>query len=881
MGRRLFRVLLRLLPGEFRDGYASDAETTFRTELEATRALGRRAGLLRLWGATVADVVRVAPREHAAVLWRDLRVAARTMWARPAHTTAAVATMALGIGAAVTMFSIIDGVLLAPLAYHDAERLVAIGEARGDGRPGTTSYLSFLDLKARSRTVASLVAATQSTATFRGDGQEVERINAMRVSREYFPMVGVAPALGRTFTEQEDRPGVARQVVILSDGVWRRRFGADPAVIDRTVTINDLPHVVVGVMPRGFDDLVATRLYNDAGVWLPLGYDPEASFSCRTCRHLRVFGRLAPGASVADAQAELTQVYTAMAAAHPADYTSPRATVTTIGDVLLGPVRPALLLLAGGVALLFLVAGANVASLLLLRASERSAEIAVRAALGVTRARLARQLLTEAVLLTSLGAIVGLLPAWAAVRLVAVAGPSELPRLATLSLDGRAVGVAVVLALAGGLVFGLAPLRHLWGDASADALRGAGRRSGGAGVWRSRAVLIATNVAMAAVLLAASGVLVRSVRQLLNVAPGVAAEQVLTMRLWAGGTRFRDGDSAQQIRTAVAFYDEVLARARALPGVTSAAAVTVLPLSGDRDGIAFHIVGRMTANPADAPSADRFAVTPGYFATLGIPLVRGRLLDARDAAGAPAAVVINADGARTLFDGQDPLGRQVILGSPAGLPRTIVGIVGDVRHRGLDRQAGPQVYVPNGQWAWAETLMTLVVRTAGDPLAVAAAVRGGVRDVDPAQPVTDVRRYADVVAATAATRRFVAAALASFAALALSLAAVGLYGALSVTVAQRRLEIGIRLALGARAGTIRRMVFVSGLRPVALGLVAGLAAALLVVRAMSSLLFNVRPADPATFVAAAAMLVATGLVACAAPAWRASRLDAARALRAE
>lgn len=881
MPARLFRWLLRLLPEEFRDGYAREIESTFRAEARDLAASGRRRALAGLWLATMADVLRTAPREHLDILWRDLRVAWRSMVARPAHALTAVATVAIGIGANVTMFAVLDGVLLTPLDYREADRLVAVTETRPDGRSGTMGYLSFADLEARSRSFTQLVAAAQSTATFTGGGQDAERVNAMRVSRAYFEMTGVQPVLGRAFTAAEDQPGAARRVVVLSDGLWRRRFAADPGIIGQPVVIGDVPHVVVGVMPRGFDDLVASRFYRDAALWFPLGYDPAASFACRTCRHLRVFGRLAPGVSTAAAEAEVSALFAAMAAEHPADYTTPGARVETLGDVLLGPVRPALYLLAGGVALLLLVACANVASLLLLRASERTGEVAVRAALGVTPARLARQLITEAVLISSTGALLGLVPAWAAIRLIALEGPRELPRLATLSLDARAAGVAVLLAIVSGVVFGLAPLRQLTRRQGGDELRGAGRRSGGLAAWRSRAWLVAGNVAMAAVLLAGTGVLARSVMRLLAVEPGFNPAGVLTLRLWAGGQRFAAGEGPDQVAAAVNYYDAVLTRLRALPGVVTAAAVTTLPLGGEVDGIGFHVAGRLTANPQDAPTADRFAVAGDYFAALGIPLLRGRLIDARDGSGAERVALINREAAETIFGGEDPLGHQVILGGPNGAPRRIVGVVGDVRHHGLDRPLAPQVYVPQAQWAWAETLMTVVVRTGGDPLALAGPARAVVREIDPAQPVTDIRAYTDVVATTTATRRFVAGALAVFAALALLLAIVGLYGALSVTVAQRRLEIGIRLALGAHASAIRRMVFLSGIRPVTAGLVAGLALALLALRATSGLLFEVRPSDPAALAAAAGVLLVASAAACAVPAWRASRVEAARALRAE
>lgn len=881
MQERLFRWLLRVLPEEFRDGYAREIEATFRAEARDARRSGRRAALVALWLATMGDVLKSAPGQHLDILWRDVRFAVRAMVARPAHALTAVTTLAIGIGANVAMFAVVDGVLLAPLDYRNADQLVSVTETSHGEEPSNLGYLSFVDVKSRARSFSHLVAATQSTATFSGGGQDPERVNAMRVSREYFEMVGVLPVLGRAFTEAEDRPGAARRVVILSDGLWRRRFGADPSVIGRPVTISDVPFTIVGVMPRGFDDIVASRFYQDAAVWFPLGYDPAASFACRTCRHLSVFGRLAPGVSPGTAEAELSGLFEAIGREHPSDYAGAGARVRTLGDVFLGPVRPALLLLWGGVALLLLVACANVASLLLLRASERSAEVAVRAALGVTRRRLVRQLLTESVLLSGAGALVGLLPAWAAVRAMATYGPRELPRLASLAVDERAVAVAVLLAMASGVLFGLAPLRQLGRQDALDALKGAGRRTGGAAAWRARALLVTGNVAMAAVLLAGSGLLVRSATRLLAVQPGLNPDGVLTLRLWAGGRRFDEGETSQQVATAAAFYDDVLSRIRALPGVTGASAVTTLPLGGGVDGFGFHVAGRLAANPEDAPSADRFVVTPGYFATLEIPLLRGRLIDERDGQQSEAVAVINREAAETIFAGEDPIGHRVILGGPNGAPRTIVGVVGDVRHHGLDHPVGAQVYVPQAQWAWAETLMTLVVRTIGEPEALAGAVRDLVREVDPAQPVTDVRAYRDVVATTTSTRRFVTGALGVFAALTLLLALVGLYGALSVTVAQRRLEIGIRLALGARPEAIRRMVFLNGLRPVLAGVVVGTAMALVVLRGMTGLLFEVRPADPVALAGALGLLVAAGAAACVIPAWRAARIDPARSLRAE
>jgi putative ABC transport system permease protein len=878
MHDRLFRALIRLLPEEFRAGYAREMEAAFRAERRDARSWGR---LARLWAATIADLARTAPAEHLDILARDLRFAFRTMAGRPLATAAAIITLGLGLGSNVAMFAVIDAVLLAPLPYREPDRLTMVAQTEAGEEPSNIGYLTFVDLRERSRGFETMAAASQSTATLAGGGSglEPERVNAMRVSRAYFDMLGVRPAFGRVFTEAEDRPGAARRVVILSDGLWRRRFGADRSIVGRPLDVSGIVHTVVGVLPQGFEDLVAARMYEGAEVWFPLGYDPAASFACRTCQHLSVFGRLAPGVTPAAADRELDGLFTTLEQEHPTQYHQAGAAVTTLRDVFLGPVRPVLLVLWAGVAALLLVACGNVANLLLLRASERSQEVAVRTALGVTRGRLARQLLTESVVLGVAGGLAGLPPAWAVVRLLTTVGPAEIPRLAAASLDARAVAVALAITLVSSMLFGLAPLRQLLGRGVREAVGGAGRLTDSAAAWRVRGALVAVNVAMAALLLVGSGLLVRSLTGLLAVAPGLDPSGALTMRIWATGERFRAGETEEQIAAAVAFYDEILRRARALPGVTAAAGVTTLPLGGGVDGYGFHVQGRPSANPEAAPSADRFVVTPGYFDAVRMPLVRGRFLDERDAQGRAPVVVVNRTVAMELFAGEDPIGRRVSLGPPDAAPRTIVGVVGDVRHHGLDAPVGYQVYVPQAQWAWAETLMTLVIRAQGDLESLAAPMRAIVREVDAAQPLTDVRPYADVVAESTGARRFAAGLLTAFAAAAVVMAVVGLYGALGVVVGQRRREIGVRIALGARAGSIRRLVLAQGFVPVAAGLTAGLIAAALSTGALRSMLYGVEPLDPATFAGAVVALVAGALAACLVPARRASRIDPASTLR--
>jgi putative ABC transport system permease protein len=880
VGDRLFCALLRVLPEEVRGAYAADMAATFRAEQQDARRTGRRARLAALWLATIGDLARVAPAEHLDVLARDVRFALRTMAAHPAHTTTAVLTLAIAIAANVAMFAVVDAVLLAPLPYRDADRLVVVEEVSDRGL-GTMGYLTFEDLRTRTRTMSHLAAVGGAGATLTGDGRDAERPSAMRVSASYFEMLGVPPALGRAFTGAEDRPGAARQVVMLSDALWRRRFDASPDVIGRVVLVNEVPHTVVGVMPPGFEDLVSARLYDGAELWFPLGYDPAASFACRSCRHLRAFGRLAPGVTPNEAERELSSIVQALASEHPREYNAPAAGVRPLAGHFLGPVRPVLLVLWAAVVALLIVACGNVANLLLIRGTERTHEIAVRAAMGVTRGRLARQLITESLLLAIAGGAVALVPAWAAVRWLASSGPAEVPRLAGAALDERAIAAAVVVAVASGLVFGLVPLRHMLGRGLGAVLQGAGRRTPATGTSRARATLLAGNVGMAVLLLVGAGLLVRSLTGLLAVAPGFDPSGTLTLNIGLGGAAYRTGEPADEVAATVQFYDDLLSRVRTLPGVEHAAATTVLPLSGRVDRYGLHIAGRPLANPEEAPAPDRFAVTPGFFAALRIPLVRGRLLDERDAQGAPLVAVVNQRLAEELFAGEDAIGHEIALGPPDAPRRRVVGVAGDIRHHGLDVPAEYQVYVPHAQWPWAETYMTVVVRTSGNPAALAGPVRQIVRQIDPAQPVTNVRVHDEVVAASIGTRRFAAWLLGVFASLALLLAIVGLSGALWVIVGQRRQEIGIRLALGARASEIGRMVIAQGLRPVMAGLAGGLAVAALSVEALRSLLYEVEALDPSTFLAAPLLLLACAIVACLAPAWHAAHVDPASALRAE
>ena len=878
MSDRLFRVLLGLLPEDLRAAYARDIEATFRAERREARGAGV---VLKLWLATLWDLLCALPGQHLEVFRRDAGYAVRLMRRQPLHAGAAVVTLALAIAANVAMFAVADAVLLAPLPYANARRVVLIQERSAGRDPGNLGYLTFLDLRARSRAFEALSAVSQSFATLSGNGREPERVNAMRVSASHFDVVGVRPAIGRAFGDAEDRPGAARRVAILSDALWRRRFDADPSAVGRSLTVGSDAFTIVGVMPRRFDDLVAERMYGGAEIWFPLGYDPAADFACRTCRHLRVFGRLRPGVPPVQAEAEATSLLVDLSREHPAEYKDPGANVATLADVFLGPVRPVLFVLWAGVGVLLIVACLNVANLLLLRASERGHEMAVRSALGVTRGRLSRQLLTESLILAAAGGLVSLPPAWLAIRLIADHGPSQLPRLAGASLDLRALGACCLTTLVSAFLFGLIPLRQLAGPRVGPALHGAGRGTGTRTAWRARALLAGGSVALAALLLVFAGLLVRTMGELLSVKPGLETKDVLTADVLLSGARYRADEPADEIRLATRFYDEVLEHLRGEPGVEAASAVTTLPLGGNIDQFGFHVEGRPHANPEEAPVADRFVVQDDFFGTLRIPVVRGRPFGRQDAAGAPLVAIVNRAAAEQVFGGEDPIGHRVMLGPPDAPARTIVGIVGDTRHGGLDRPVGPQVYVPQAQWAWAEGAMTIVVRGSGDRAALAKALQRSVHRVDPAQPVSNVREYERVVGSSLATRRFASYLLTAFSLTSVLLAVVGLYGALGVMVGLRRREIGVRLALGADAVAVRRMILAQGMRPALGGLAIGLSAAAVTATAMKSLLFGVETGDPATFAAAGALLLSVTAAACLGPMRRAGRVNPATVLRSE
>jgi putative ABC transport system permease protein len=828
---------------------------------EAARRLGGMTQVAEAW----ADQRSWGPGE---ALVQDVRYALRGFRRTPGFTTAAVATLALGIGATTAVLTVAHALLIRPLPYAAPDRLTVVSEGP-EGTMANIGFGTFTELRDRAQTLQGIAAIRSWQATL--VTSEAERLQGMRVSWNYFELLGVDPALGRRFTNADDHPDRWR-VVLLSDGLWRRRFGADPRVIGQTIRMNDLTFEIIGVMPAGFDDLLSDRFYRAAEIWAPLGYAASVPSACRSCRHLKAVAGLAPGRGPADASAELDAIRTSLAAQFPADYGDGSMAVRPLAQVIAGDVRTPLVVLLGAATFVLLIACANVASLLLARGSARSRELAVRSALGAGRGRILRQLVTESLLLWSLGGIAGAALAALAVRTLVAASPVDLPRAATIVADGPVLLSAIAVAVVTGLLFGVIP--------ALVSSRGLGvtlssTRSVTSGSTRLRQALIAVDLAVAIVLLVGAGLMTRSVARLLDVDPGFNPDGVLTAQFSLVGTAYRED---APVRT---FIDQLVARAAVLPGVSAAAAAGQVPMGGNRDQFGIYVEGLEPARGGDAPSAERYSVTPDYFRVMEIPLVRGRLFAAWDRSTSDPVVVLSETAARTLFTGLDPIGRRLRVGSSPGTPwRTVVGIVGDVRHTELSETAWPQLYLPQSQFT--DSFLVLTLRTATeDPAELAPAVRRILKEMDPAVPMYDVARLDALVAATSKRKTFVAGLLGTFSVVSLMLAAVGLYGVVSYAVAGRTREVGLRMALGAGPGRILRMVFGTAAVPFAAGLTGGLLLSLPLGFWLRSELYEVEPIDPVTLAVAMSTILLVAGIAHLVPIRRALRIDPTVALRDE
>jgi putative ABC transport system permease protein len=805
--------------------------------------------------------------------FQDLRYAARSLRKSPGFALVAIPTLALAIGANTAVFSFVHAALLRALPYPSPERLVVVGDAGGRGSVDNVGFTTFQDLRDGNRTFATLAAIRSWLPTLAEKG-EAERLPAMRVSWNYFAMLGVRPALGREFLPQEDRPETWR-VLLLSDSLWRRRFGADPGVLGRTVRMNDRDFRIVGVLPASFEPLVSARYYKPAQLWAPLGYDATLPYACRSCQHLKVLGRLRAGVTAGQARADLDRIRGRLAAEHPTDYPAGGMGVVPLREELSGGARPALLVVLAAVGFVLLIACANVANLLLARALRRTREIAIRSALGAGRWRLIQQLLAESLLLAAAGGAAGIAVAAAALQGLSRLAPVSLPRLDQVGMDPRVLGFAALVSLTTGLLFGLAPALRLSRPDLRGPLAADSTSVAGGSAPRARKLLVAANLALALMLLAGAGLMLKTLGRLLRVDPGFRPDRVLALQFSLVG------DAYAQDPAVVAFQDHLLERVRALLGVEAAALAGQIPLGGNGDRFGFHVEGRVTANPAEDPSAERYSVTPDYFRVMGIALERGRLFTGEDRASAVPVMVVSETTARQLFRGEDPLGRRVRIGDINSGPwRTIVGIAADVRHSDIAEVPTPQMYLPQAQVTDSYLVLTVKAATPR-PEALAGPIRGVLRDLDPGVPIFDVATMRERVGNSVAARRFVARLLAGFAGLAVILAAIGLYGVISYALGQRTREIGVRVALGASRADILRLVLGSAVFTVIAGLIAGLAGTLTTTRLLRTLLFDVSPHDPATLALAVVALAAVALAAHWLPARRAARIDPMVALRSQ
>jgi putative ABC transport system permease protein len=878
---RLREALARLFAflGRRSHAGAADVAEELRFHREMLQADLRRRGLDEaaarrqaavLLGGQAQTLERCGDQRSIPVLEsvvQDARYALRSFRRAPAFTLAALLTLALGIGATTAIFSVVHAVLLRPLPFPDAGAVVTLGTDRAAF--DNVGYATIADLRDRTRTLAGLGAIRSWQPTLVVD--QAERLDGMRVSWNYFELLGVAPALGRTFTPADDHPDRYR-VVVLSDALWRRRFGADPAVIGRALRMNDQQYEIVGVMPAGFDDVVSGAAYQPAELWAALGYDASLPYACRSCQHLRAIGRLRPGATAEQAGGDLTAIRAELMRQYPTQYPPGRFIVTRLQDVVAGPVREPLLVLLGAVGFVLLIACANVANLLLARALTRTREMAVRAALGAGRRRLVRQMVTESVLLWSLGGIAGVAVAALLLRLASSRAPADLASV-RIALDLPVLGFAAVVSVLTGLVFGLLPAAGATSTRLGRALAASTRGSVGASPGRVRQGLVVLNLAIALVLLAGAGLMLKSVAKLLTVDPGFSSTGVLTAQLSLVGQAYRE-DAA-----VYSFIRRLTDRVRAIPGVDGAAIAGQIPMGGNGDRLSMHIEGLEQANPAEAPAPERYSVTPDYFGVMGIPLVRGRLIGEQDTPTSEPVLLVSATAAAGLFAGGEAIGRRVRLGGAPNAPwRTIVGVVGDVRHADLTETVWPQMYLPQSQFT--DSFLVLTVRTSmPEPSRLVPAIRAALREQDATVPLYQVSTLDDLVARSVAQRRFVMLLLVGFAGLSLLLAAVGLYGVISYTVAGRTREVGLRVALGATRGHVFRLVLGSGIGTVAIGLLGGLAGALLLTGVLEGQLYGVEPLDPAALAAAVGILAVVAAAAHAAPVRRALRVNPTVALR--
>lgn len=809
-------------------------------------------------------------------LLQDLRYGFRMLTKKPGFTIVAVLALALGIGANSAIFSVVNTVLLKPLPFKSPDQLMIVWEdgSRYGFPKDTPAPANFIDWRDQNQVFESMAAVDSKTLNLTGTG-EPEKIECKRLSANFFPMLGVEPILGRSFLPEEDQPGAAR-VVIMNYGLWQRRFGSDADIVGKTLTLDGQAYTVIGVMSKEFrfpDAFQASGEEN--ALYVPIAFTSEEA-SMRGGHYLTVYARAKAGVTVEQAQAEMTTIAARLEQQYPETNLSLGAAVVSLQEQLVGDIKPALLILLGAVGFVLLIACANVANLLLARAAARQKEIALRTALGASRARLVGQFLTESVLLAGLGGVVGLLFAVLGLKLLTTLIPPNLSQAKAISIDATVLGFTFLVSLLTGVIFGLAPALQASRPNLNETLKEGGKGSPGGGRSRLRSLLVVSEVALALVLLVGAGLMINSFFRLRNVNPGFNPKNLLTMNVVLPRSKY----DRRAKRTA--FYNEMLQRIESLPGVESAGVITNLPLTFKGNNSGVTIEGRPEPPADQIPIVISRVVSDSYFRTMGIALSKGREFSTQDRPDTRASIIVSESTARTFWPDEDPIGKRLKLGGyNSDAPwLSVVGVVKDVRQFELDIDPKPQVY-------FAYTQMPdfaprdLVVRTSSDPLQLADAVRNEVWAVDKDQPVSNVSTMEAILAFSVARERFNMLLLAIFAAVALALAAVGIYGVMSYSVTQRTHEIGVRMALGANRSDVLRLVVGQGLKLVSIGVAIGLASAFALTRVMESLLFGVSATDPITFAAISVVLVAVAMIASYIPARRATKVDPMIALRYE
>ncbi len=892
-GERWYRRLLALYPARFRDRFGDEMLDLYRDRARRGDAESPR------WPRLVLDVLATAPLEHAreigrrrrergddptlsrsnlqmgdGMLWsiqQDIRYALRSMIRKPAFSAVVLLTLSLGIGANAAIFSVVNGVLLHPLPFRGADRIVSFTHL---DPYWSVSEPEFMDYQRDMRAFERLAAYNTQDASLTG-GNEPARVTVARVSTEFFRILGVQPQVGRGFTADE-YTSKASPVILLSDGVWRARFGGDRGIVGKDVMINGRPRTVVGIMPPRFDFPTTAT-----GIWSPMRLNPDSLWT-RNNHYLSMVGTLAPGMSIARARTEAITLERRWMKDFPETYFPGKpfvANITTITDSIIGDTRPFLLALLGAVGFVLLIACVNVANLLLARGESRRKELAIRTALGASRRRLVRQVLTESALYAMGGGALGILFAWWGQRLLIAAAPSSIPRLGEVHIDATVMAFTFVVSLATGMLFGLVPALRGSRENSADTLKEGGKTSAsGTGFRSARSALVVAEVALAVVMLTGAGLMLRSLWKLQGTDLGFNPSQLLTMEIALPPAAYPEG-------RAVDFYHDLVSRVQAMPGVRAAAAVRWLPMDGSGNIWSIFIDGRVVKAISEAPSAAPQQVTPEYFKAMSIPILHGRGFAESDRVGAPYVALVNETMAKQLWPGHDPIGHTIKMFDTAATWATVIGVVKDVRSQGLQDDVPPTMYFPHAQAGKtnynAGSTMTLVIHTAGDPALAAGAIRAAARALDKNAPVSQARTMDEVVAGSIASRRFSTTLLAVFALLALLLAGIGIYGVIAYSVSQRTYEIGLRMALGAQRGSVMRLVLSQGMRMTLLGLAIGIVGAIAIMRLLRSMLVNVSVLDLPTLGAVSLALATVAALACLLPARRAVEISPTEALRGE